>query len=172
MRWLNFALLLACSGPSTTSQTTAEEGSAAQSGDQGSAALQESAEVRPDPSPAPPVRVSVLEKESDAVGLRLQMRGDESSRVRSHVQLERREGERWERVGTELLLRASCDVTPGECLELEPGAELLPPPLRGEGQCCEDCEPMPAGQYRFVALSCAPEGTSPHRIASAPFVVR
>ena len=100
------------------------------------------------------------------------MRGDESARVRSQVQVERREGERWERVSAELLLRASCDATPGECLELEPGAELLPPPLRGEGQCCQDCEPMAAGQYRFVALSCAPEGTSPHRIASAPFVVR
>lgn len=171
MRWLNLALLVACSGSSTTSQATTEEGASAQSGDQGSTAVEESTEARPDPSPAPPVRVSALPPR-DGVGLRLQMRGDESARVRSQVQVERREGERWERVSAELLLRASCDATPGECLELEPGAELLPPPLRGEGQCCQDCEPMAAGQYRFVALSCAPEGTSPHRIASAPFVVR
>ena len=171
MRWLTLALLLACSGPSTTASPATEEGSAAQSGDQGSTSIEEPSDARPDPSPAPPVRVSALERH-EGVGLRLQMRGNESARVRTHVQVERRAGEAWEPIRAELLLRASCDATPGECLELEPGAELLPPPLRGEGQCCQDCEPMAAGQYRFVALSCAPEGTTPHRIASAPFVVR
>lgn len=172
MRWLTLPLFLACSGLSTSSAPTTEEGSALQSGDQGSAAVEEPSEARPDPSPAPPVRVSAIEPRREGVGLRLQMRGSESARVRSQVQVERRAGERWEPVRTELLLRASCDATPGDCLELEPGAELLPPPLRGEGQCCQNCEPMPAGQYRFVALSCAPEGTTAHRIASPPFVVR
>ena len=96
---------------------------------------EESAEARPDPGPAPDVRVSALEPRPQSVGLRLQMRGSEAARVRSRVKVERRAGEGWEPVPSELMLRASCDATPGDCLELEPGAELLPLPLRGEGQC-------------------------------------
>ena len=135
-----------------------------------------SAAVPADPNDPPTVVVRSAGDEG-GVAIVVESRGPAAARLRGRVLVERQEDDGWEavEVGRSVQLRSSCDLRPTECVELVPGAELRTPPWTrssGDAQCeCERCAPVPAGRYRFVVESCAPEGHLPHRIASEPFAV-
>ena len=122
--------------------------------------------VRPEPGGAP----------GRAVAFVVESRGEGPARLRPEVLVERRDGERWVGVEGKTLLRPGCQSAPTGCVELVPGAELRAAPWRGRGgegqcECSGECAALPAGAYRFVVQSCAPDGHRPHRVASAEFTL-
>lgn len=129
-----------------------------------------------DPADPPVVTVAGQPVEG-GVAIVVQSRGEEPARLRPIVRVEVREGEDWTLVptGDSVQLRADCQAEVPECIELVPGAELRAAPwneMAGHAQCeCERCAAVDAGEYRFVLESCAPEGHTPHGVASAPFAV-
>ena len=113
-----------------------------------------------------PPTVRVVGKATDqGISIELESRGDGPARLLSDLLVERRQGENWQTL-LSLKLRMNCDEPPPRCIELVPGATLLPPAWTTDGQCGSGDGPTP-GQYRLVAQSCPPEGTVPHRVPSA-----
>lgn len=175
-----FLVLGACSGctpssdgaPSADDEPGADTPAIAEPSSGGAAA----ADAPVDPADPPVVSVAGRPAEG-GVAIVVQSRGAAPARVRRAVRVEAREGDAWTPVetGESVLLRDRCDDDPPACVELVPGAELRAVPWSGragDAQCaCERCAAVPAGEYRFVLESCAPEGHAPHRIASAPFPV-
>ena len=103
----------------------------------------------------------------------LESRGEERARFASAVIVERETDGAFAPVdGVELSLRASCETPAPECVTLVGGAELRPPPWRGQlgqAQCeCERCADAPEGRYRFVIRSCS----GAHRVEGQPFELR
>src|SRR5262249_54240648 len=87
------------------------------------------------------------------------------------VFVEQRDGTDWHDVHgiAELSLRPDCEHPAPDCVNLVPGAELLPPSwlgTTGDAQCvCTRWAPVPAGTYRFVLRTC--DGTK--RYLGEPF---
>lgn len=104
------------------------------------------------------------------VAISIEAHGPGAVRLSPVVRVERAVGEGFEQAA-ELSLRADCATQAPECVELAPGAELVPPPWTGalgDAQCaCDDCSPAPRGRYRFVVTTC--EGG--HRVESEPFTL-
>ena len=108
-----------------------------------------------------------------AVGLRVANTGSTTLSIDSALAIERASGERFaplEGMGR-VTLRGSCESVAPRCVTLAPGAEIFPPDwlgTTGDSQCaCEECAPVPAGRYRFVARSCDGRKT----YAGEPFAI-
>lgn len=148
-----------CSGPSeppsptsTATQRTEASGSETEPGSVPHAAV--------DPGPPPSLRVTGEPDRYDRqVAIHVENHGADAAEVRSRLELQRRNGERWEEVSAARIeLRFSCEDEAAECVTLAPGAVYIPPAwlgTQGDAQCtCTRCAPAPAGTYRFVATSC------------------
>lgn len=155
-----------CSGPSeppsptsTATQRTEASGSETEPGSVPHAAV--------DPGPPPSLRVTGEPDRYDRqVAIHVENHGADAAEVRSRLELQRRNGERWEEVSAARIeLRFSCEDEAAECVTLAPGAVYIPPAwlgTQGDAQCtCTRCAPAPAGTYRFVATSCNGAHTIP-----------
>jgi len=128
----------------------------------------------PEPDPAPPPVLGLVgEVVEGGVAIRVESRGARAANL-SGLLVEKRGDDGWE-AAAELSLRSDCQTEAPPCVELVPGAVLMPPKwlgTRGDAQCdCDRCARAGAGEYRLVALSCAPEGHLPHRVAGAAFTL-
>ncbi|MFW6086938.1 MAG: hypothetical protein ACODAG_07020, partial [Myxococcota bacterium] len=151
--WLLCMGLSGCDGCGR-SEEPATEG--AGPGDEGTAGD----EAHHEPGPPPEVTVEAHAPELADPDERIPVvrsRGREPARLAREAVVERRDDGTWREVAT-LKLRQACDAPAEGCVTLVPGAELRPPPWlgqRGRAQCeCTECEPAPAGRYRFVVRSC------------------
>jgi hypothetical protein len=108
--------------------------------------------------PRPEIEVRVDVDSRDSIQIRIEGHGEEPAVLSSTLSVERKVGETWAPITTELFLRSDCDTEVPDCVTLIRGAELRPPIWRGmsgQGQCaCEICIPLEAGEYRVVAKSC------------------
>ena len=105
-----------------------------------------------------------------SVSIALENRGSALVRLSSALGVERQDGEAFVPVSTSgLTLRPDCDHEAPTCVDLAPGGALRPPEFlgtSGDAQCgCDECGPLDAGVYRFVATTCA----GGHRIEGEPF---
>jgi hypothetical protein len=150
-----------CSGPGSSSPRGESEGA--------EATAEESVAASPRPEG---VRIEGRPGRYREVSIAIEAHGPDVVRLRRDIVVERAAGDGFERVDAAgITLRPDCVTEAPECVELAPGAELLPPPWSGalgDAQCeCDDCRPAEPGRYRFVATSC--DGA--HRIHGEPFAL-
>lgn len=131
------------------------------------------AETPLDPAPPPSLRL-ITALDGEGATVRVQNHGAAVARLRGRVSVQRQNGDTWEELTGVFGLRPHCQAEVPDCLDLAPGGELLPPAwlgTRGDAQCaCNRCAPVD-GTVRFVVRSCAPEGHTPHEVASPPFEI-
>jgi hypothetical protein len=98
--------------------------------------------------------------------------------LQREIVVEHDAGGRWERVDASgLYLRDRCDVQSGAlyepppCVEIAAHTTFRAEPWTdeiGDSQCmCEECGPVPAGNYRMAVVGC----DGGHRVETAPFPV-
>jgi hypothetical protein len=124
------------------------------------------------PGPAPELAITAERADPDAAGAWVpvvQNRGSEPVQLSRDLTVQREADGAWNDTAT-LALRWSCEQAAEEdCATLHPGGELRPPAWlgrAGKAQCaCADCEPAPAGRYRFVVRSC----DDAHAVPGPPF---
>ncbi len=175
---LAIAMTLGCShgcggDPTTTAEVAETEGTTGRDRPATETEPEAIAETPLDPATPPSLRL-VTAIEGEGATVHVQNHGAAVARLQGRVSVQRQDGNSWEELTGVFGLRARCQDEIPDCVDLAPGGELLPPAWlgsRGDAQCaCNRCAPVD-GTVRFVVRSCAPEGHTPHEVASAPFEI-
>ena len=92
--------------------------------------------------------------------------GGAEASLSSKVQVQRLTEGRWENEVTDLELVRTCNApTTSDCITLNPGETLRPPPWNGlscASQCAASCRgnmSLPPGTFRFVISACSGDST-------------
>lgn len=114
--------------------------------------------AKPPTGPPPELRLALQREPEGRRGLVVSVQNRDMHPVKldSALHLERAQGERFVPVEGEATLAADCGAPARSCLELAPGGELRPTPLSAppDLQCCQRCDPLPAGRYRVSLRGC------------------